>query len=203
MVPPEAYPGEEPKPVAFGGVWHSVAMTERESAGARGAGRAVMLIVGVCAGIALLLAASGVAVWAWVVGPALGQHATSDGSMCSWFSGECAALSAKKLASYTGISIPAGSEVLASHYQPGMKDDYAYGLICTADPDRVMRQARTKGYVADPPSTRATSQPSAPLGPVQAVLARTTQVSETEQIFVGGPCGAHKTRILLTYFWDG
>lgn len=104
----------------------------------------MILIVAVCAGIALSLVASGAAVWAWVVGPALGPHPTSDGSMCSWFSGECAALSEKKLASYTGLVLPAGSEVLASHSEAGMKDASAYGLVCTADADGLMSQARAK-----------------------------------------------------------
>lgn len=169
----------------------------------RSAGRAMLLLIGVCAGIALLLVASGVAVWAWVIGPALGQHPTSDGSMCSWFSGECAALSQKELASYTGVVLPTGSKILASHSSAGMKESDAFGLVCTGDADALLSQARAKGYIAGSPSTMATSEPTIALGSVQAVLIRNAQLSESEQIFVGGSCGSHKARVLLTHHWNG
>lgn len=167
------------------------------------AGRALLLIFGACTAMTVLLVTSGVAIWVWVIGPALGPHSTSDGSMCSWWSGECASISEEKLASYTGVVIPAGSKILTSHSTAGMKDASAYGLICTGDPGAILSQARAKGFTAGEQSAEATYGRTIPLGTIQSVLIRNTSSSEREQIIVGAACDGHKTRILLTYHWDG
>lgn len=179
-------------------------MTDAGGARLRGAVRSLLLIITMCVTLALLLVASGVAIWAWVIGPALGPHPTVDGSSCSSWSGRCVLLSKERLAGYTGIMVPAGSSILDSGSLHGMKDAEAFGLICTGDPDGVLAQARAVGYSAGTRKVLPVRGPTIPLGKRETVLTRNDATAgKWQQVAVGSHCGGQKTRVLLTYFWNG
>lgn len=179
-------------------------MTDAGRVNLRGAVRSMLLVVAVCVTVALLLVALGVAVWVWVIGPALGPHRTADGSSCSEWSGHCMSLSKTRIAGYSGIVLPAGATILASHSEHGMKDATAYGLICTGDPDGIVTQARAMGYLPGTRQQLPTYGLTGRLGTPKTVLTRNSPtLSEWEQVTVGGSCDGAKTRVLLTYFWNG
>lgn len=179
-------------------------MTDAGGVSLRGAARSLLQVIAACVSLALLMVGAGVALWVWVVGPALGPHRTVDGSNCSSWSGHCVSLSKGRLTGYTDIVLPAGSTILASHSEHDMKEASAYGLVCTSDTDGIVTQARAKGYAA---STRQQLQIygfKGRLGTPTVILTRNApKPSEWEQVSVGGTCGGQKTRVLLSYFWNG
>jgi hypothetical protein len=162
----------------------------------------LMVVIGACAAIVAVAICLGV--WFWAIAPIFGPHRTSDGSMCSSWSGDCTSVSPSLLLKYTGVRPPRDAKMISSHRESGFKDGFVYELLCTAHPARIVTKAESVGYRSMPTSEVFLDDQTVPIGTyVQASSRALPDPSERNQLVVGSSCGTGRRRVLLSWYWDG